>query len=95
MGHPSSQNLGLADRPLCRKLADRNGSRSDRPLLEFIAGKQSLNSASWKRPVVTRCFVPIAALDSMIPSSVRYLGTALAINISSGDAYQAFGYATQ
>jgi len=40
--HSSSQRPGWADRPLWRRLSDRNGSGHAGPLFKFAAGKRSL-----------------------------------------------------
>lgn len=46
--HSSAQNLGLAERPLCRRPPDRFGSACDSYLFEFVAGKRSSKS---RRPI--------------------------------------------
>jgi len=40
--HSTSRSLGLADRRLCGKQTGRIGSRRDRHLFEFIAGRRSV-----------------------------------------------------
>ncbi|MGB4065023.1 MAG: hypothetical protein WBK19_14460 [Azonexus sp.] len=62
LAHSIAQNLRLADWPLLGKRYGRFESRADRPHVGFVAEKRSMNSASYKRPVVTECSRPIAVI---------------------------------
>ena len=69
-----SRNLGLADRLLCGKLADRNGSRRDRHLFELIAGKQSVEFRCLKAACRDQVFpTRNGQWVSLVPTAVQEL----------------------